>query len=75
MNIKKFILEDNCNKDFAYLIILQKEEESEKIQDCISKTKEKLPAEYTDEDILQDLEKNFRIKNIIDLYNTVHFEY
>lgn len=75
MNIKKFILEDNCNKDFAYLIIFQKEEESEKIQNCISKTMEKLPAEYTDEDILQDLEKQFEIEDIIDLYNIVHFEY
>lgn len=75
MKIDRFILRDNVDHEFAYLILLEKEVDSMKVQKIIDKVKEEDFDEYTDETIYNALEKELKFKKVYDLYFTKTFEY
>ena len=69
MLLEKIFLYDKDERDIKenYFVIIELEEKTEQkdIWNCICSTKEKLPEDYTFDDIITNLNKNFKIKNII----------
>ena len=69
MLLEKIFLYDKDERDIKenYFVIIELEEKTEQkdIWNCICSTKERLPEDYTFDDIIVDLNKNFKIKNII----------
>lgn len=71
--VNKFLLSDNCDTFFTDLITIEKAATKEEIQNAIIKAKEK--EDYTNEDIYEELDKQFNILSIVFLGNYESFDY
>ena len=68
--IKKFLLVDNCDENYADLIEFKEPVKLEKVEKAINKCKKDFPDGYTNEDIYNYLCKvsnNFKIIPLIGL--------
>lgn len=75
MKIKRILLTDNADNFYTDLIEFKKDTTKKEVFDTITKCKNDLEGEYTNEDIYQYLDKAIGIKNIIFLGNYDTFYY
>jgi len=73
--VDRFLLTNYDDINYSDLVIFNNIETLEEIEKIIIEVKDKLPGEYTNEDILEELDNRFEIKEIINLYHLPRIEY
>lgn len=69
MAIDKILLFDgDITEETIFLIEFENDEEREKVENCIYNVKRRLPTEWTFDDILKEIQNNFKVKNIMEVY-------
>lgn len=74
MKVKRFLLQDNVDRNYTYLVAFTEEVELEEIENAIWKVKEAFPTSYTNEDCLKAL-KELGNYDLIDLFDLKVVEY
>ena len=75
MKTHKIILEDYCDQNVQDLIVFEEEVDEEEIAKIINNIQKEKQGDYMFDDVIEAIEKQFKIKTEYDLYSTTIFRY